>query len=166
MTPSTRIVLRAELVARAVPLQPVLREHAGTGEADGRGSGPSPDRRRLLPHLHTDQIRRLRGGHPNRGYADRARSRAMGGYAASRRLRRSTPCSTCTARVVSPRKTGCSSTGVMPTPRHGIPDSTPSWVARSLASHYWQSRSESARWCNCRLARALVGLHRAHARSP
>ena len=86
MTPSTRIVLRAELVARAVPLQPVLREHAGTGEADGRGSGPSPDRRRLLPHLHTDQIRRLRGGHPNRGYADRARSRAMGGYAAQQAL--------------------------------------------------------------------------------
>ena len=77
---------RAELVARAVPLQPVLREHAGTGEADGRGSGPSPDRRRLLPHLHTDQNRRLRGGHPNRGYADRARSRAMGGYAAQQTL--------------------------------------------------------------------------------
>src|ERR1700688_4850329 len=84
----------------------------------------------------------------------------------SRRWRRSTLCSTCTARVVSPRKTGCSSTGVMPTPRHGIPDLTPSWVARSLASHYWQSRSESARWCDCRLARALVGLDRAHARSP
>jgi hypothetical protein len=39
-------------------------------------------------------------------------------------------------------------------------------VARSLASHHGQSRSESARWCNCRLAIALVGLDRTHARSP
>jgi len=170
MTPSTRIVLRAELVARAAPLQPVLREHAGTGEADGRGSGPSPDRRRLLLHLRTDQIRRLRGGHPNRHCnAAMPTAPAPGRWVdtqPSRRLRRSTPCSTCMARVVSPRKTGCRSTGVMPTPRHGIPDSTPSWVARSRANHCWQSRSESARWCNCRLARALVGLDRAHARSP
>ena len=161
---------RAELVARAVPLQPVLREHAGTGEADGRGSGPSPDRRRLLPHFHTDQIRRLRGGHPNRHCnAAMPTAPAPGRWVdtqPSRHRSRSTLCSTCTARVVSPRKTGCSSTGVMPTPRHSIPDSTPSLVARSLASHYWQSRSESARWCNCRLARALVGLDRAHARSP
>jgi hypothetical protein len=52
----------------------VLREHAGTGEADGRGSGPSPHRRRLLLHLHTGQIRRLRGGHPNRHCAVHAPS--------------------------------------------------------------------------------------------
>ena len=139
---------RAELVARAVPLQPVVREHAGTGEADVRGSGPSPDRRRLLPHLHTDQIRRLRGGHPNRHCnAAMPTAPAPGRWVdtqPSRRWRRSTPCSTCTARVVSPRKTGCSSTDVMPTPRHGIPDSTPSWVARSMVSHYRQSRGESA----------------------
>lgn len=122
---------RAELVARAVPLQPVLREHAGTGEADGRGSGPSPDRRRLLPHFHTDQIRRLRGGHPNRHCnAAMPTAPAPGRWVdtqPSRHRSRSTLCSTCTARVVSPRKTGCSSTGVMPTPRHSIPDSTPSW---------------------------------------
>jgi 3-hydroxy-9,10-secoandrosta-1,3,5(10)-triene-9,17-dione monooxygenase len=36
--------------------------------------------------IFTDQIRWLRGGHPNRGYADRARSRAMGGYAAQQTL--------------------------------------------------------------------------------
>jgi hypothetical protein len=166
MTPSTRIVLRAELVARAVPLQPVLREHAGTGEADGRGSGPSPDRRRLLPHLHTDQIRRLRRGHPNRGYADRACSRAMGGYAAQQALE-------AIHTLFNVHRAG----GFAEKNRMQlywrdantvarIPDSTPSWVARFLASHYWRSRSESARWCNCGLARALVGLDRARARSP
>ena len=166
MTPSTRIVLRAELVARAVPLQPVLREHAGTGEADGRGSGPSPDRRRLLPHLHTDQIRRLRGGHPNRGYADRARSRAMGGYAAQQALEAiHTLLNVHGAgsfaekdRMQQYRRDANTAA------RH--PGLNAVAVARSLASHYWQSRSESARWYNCRLARALVGLDRAHARSP
>jgi hypothetical protein len=55
-------------------------------------------------------------------------------------------------------KTGCSSTGVMPTPRHGIPDTTPSYVARSMASHYWQPRSASARRRSCPICKSVGRL--------
>jgi hypothetical protein len=88
MTPRMRIVLRAELVARAVPLQPVLREHAGTGEADGPGSRPSPDRR-FTPIRFGGYVANIRTAIATRR-RPRARCRAMGGYAASRRWRLTT----------------------------------------------------------------------------
>lgn len=101
VTPSTRIVLRAELVARAVPLQPVLCEYAGparrTAEEVVLALTDASHRSDSAVTWRTYEPPLQRG-------ADRARSRARGGYAASRRWRRSTPCSTCTALVVSPRQ--------------------------------------------------------------
>jgi hypothetical protein len=165
MTPNTRIVLRAR-----------NSSHGQCRCNRCSVSMPGPARRtaeEVVKALtdaspRSDSAITWRTSDPplQRGYADRARSRAMGGYAAQQALEAIHTLLNVDGaggfaeknRMQQYRRDANTAA------RH--PGLNAVAVARSLASHYWQSRSESARWCNCRLARALVGLDRAHARSP
>lgn len=101
-----------------------------------------------------------------RGYADRARSRAMGGYAAQQALE---------AIHTLLNVHGAGSFAEKDRMQQYRRDANTAArhpglnavVGREVDGKSLQAvEGRISRWCNCRLARALVGLDRAHARSP